>query len=211
MIPADELIRTVKSDLRYLRGEWNQDVDDDTLRRSSTVLRRLLVDNELQRAWKMSGAPKQPIVKALDINDAIGDVPLEKIELAAAGGAHYKGARMAGIVMGPFVLTEEQAKQRGSRREPVFTPMALNVFMAAPAIVAKSLLIPRHHVIKYVANKLGGAHYDADRASDTQEGLSHSRLDRIDALLLDKPVVYFEILSAGQALVESDDIKRFMA
>ena len=48
MLAKDDLLEVVVSDLIFLHEEWDEEVDDHSLRRSSTVLRRLLVDNELQ-------------------------------------------------------------------------------------------------------------------------------------------------------------------
>lgn len=75
----------------------------------------------------------------------------------------------------------------------------------------KGKLVPRRIVIKFVSNKLGGAHHDAKRGR-TEEVRLFSRLDSMQQVrLLDKPAVYFELLSAGQALVRSDDINKLIA
>ena len=84
-------------------------------------------------------------------------------------------------------------------------------FTAAPCMVIKGKLIPRRVVIKYVSNKLGGAHHDPRRGKSEEE-LLFSCLDRIqNYLLMGKPAVYFELLSAGQALVRSTDIGRLVS
>lgn len=57
MLSEEQLIDIVGADLLFLREEWEASIDDHSLRRSSTVLRRLLVENELQRAWKKAGFP----------------------------------------------------------------------------------------------------------------------------------------------------------
>ncbi len=89
MTNPSELVRTVKLDIAYLRQQWDQSVDDDSLRRSSPVLRRLIVENDLQRAWKESGQAREPQIHAATLEGVISDIPLEKIIFAAAGGAQY--------------------------------------------------------------------------------------------------------------------------
>lgn len=73
-------------------------------------------------------------------------------------------------------------------------------------------LISRHTVIKYVANKLGGAHHDKRRGTD-KENLAFVLLDKVGRdmglRLLDKPAVYFELLAIGQALAKSPDLRKF--
>lgn len=56
-----EFLKVVLEDLRYLENHWcNQQPSDEEIRRNTTVLRRLLVDNDLQKAWKLCGFSKEP-------------------------------------------------------------------------------------------------------------------------------------------------------
>ena len=50
-----DLARLVAEDLDYLFRDWNQDIDDASLRRSSPVLRALLVDGLLAQAARQVG------------------------------------------------------------------------------------------------------------------------------------------------------------
>lgn len=50
-----DLARLVAEDLDYLTRDWNQDIDDASLRRSSPVLRALLVYGLLARAAHQVG------------------------------------------------------------------------------------------------------------------------------------------------------------
>lgn len=47
MIPKRDLLEIVAQDIIYIKREWVQNIEDPSLRRDSTVLRRLLVENEL--------------------------------------------------------------------------------------------------------------------------------------------------------------------
>jgi hypothetical protein len=78
--------------------------------------------------------------------------------------------------------------------------------MEAPAVCVRGKLIARRAVVKYVANKLGGAHIDPRRTGP------YAVLESaVDVTLLGKPAVYFELLSIGQALANSEDAERFVA
>jgi len=59
MLSRDELLDVVAADLRYIKNEWGEDISDDALRRGSASLRLLLVQNELQRAWKAAGFERE--------------------------------------------------------------------------------------------------------------------------------------------------------
>ena len=52
------------------------------LRRGSTVLRQLLVQNELQRAWKAAGFEREPQIKASSLASILNQFPKEKIHFA---------------------------------------------------------------------------------------------------------------------------------
>ena len=60
----NELCRSVAEDVQYLAAEWNQDVTTAALRRGSSVLRRLLVNDDFLRAWKAAGILGRPTIEA---------------------------------------------------------------------------------------------------------------------------------------------------
>ncbi len=209
MLPRDELVHTVASDLRYLREQWDEQVDDDSLRRSSTVLRRLLVDNELQRAWKAAGFSKEPTIAASALS--LPPIPLDRIRVASAGGARYKGMVLSGLlttVAGGMTEAEIAAdRAAGPPKEEQF---GLRRFIKSPCMVAEGLEVPRRILIKYVANKLGGSHFDSRRGTDPEDKI-FGRLDSIGKTIemVGKNPIYFELLSIGQALAHARDIKEF--
>jgi hypothetical protein len=210
MLPKGDLLEVVVSDLVFLREEWDEEVDDHSLRRSSTILRRLLVDNELQRAWKAVGFEKEPLIEASTLQKLIETAPLDKIAFAAAGGAKYKGVELRGAIMRNYAMTQEEIQKEYAHGVPSAS-LGLRAFIEAPSVIIKGKKIPRRVVIKYVSNKLGGAHHDAKRGK-TEEELIFSLLDGAQQIrLLNKPAIYFELLSAGQALVGSADINKLIA
>ena len=209
MLPRNELIDIVAADLRYLLEEWDEKVDDHSLRRSSPVLRRLLVQNELQRAWKAAGFAGEPKLRASTLAPILADIPYQKILFAAAGGAKYKGLELRSVLVVNNAINQDEISKRHAEGPPS-TIISLHDFVETPCLVIKGRLIKRRVLIKYIANKLGGAHYDTKRKKNYDENL----FPYLDAAakqfrLGDKNHVYFELLSAGQALVSSDDIKLF--
>jgi hypothetical protein len=204
VLPRSELVRIVASDLQYLHDEWNEQIDDDSLRRTSAVLRLLLVQNELQRAWKEAGFVKEPEIVALTL--AYEPLSLDRILFASAGGARYKGARMGGAFVAKGHLTPDQRRGLG----PPEKRFGLRDFINSPCIAIEGALVSRRVLIKYVSNKLGGAHFDP-RRDHSEEGKVFRRLDSVGTTMrvIGKQVVYYELLSIGQALAQADDIRKF--
>ena len=108
-----------------------------------------------------------------------------------------------------FALSEEQIAQRSRHRQgiPIET-LTLANFMPSLCIFAQGKEISRRMLIQYVANKLGGAHWSPGRGK-TKQDMLFALLDQVsqNVILADKNAVYFELLSIGQALVNSPDIQ----
>ncbi|OAJ71555.1 hypothetical protein A7976_08590 [Methylobacillus sp. MM3] len=209
MTSHSELVRTVKADIIYLRQHWDQTVDDDSLRRASPIFRRLVVDNDLQRAWKDAGQPREPQIQSPTLEGIIAEIPLNKILFAAAGGAHFGKEYLAGALIRNYAVPPEELQRRAQTGVPTKL-MGLREFANTPVVIVQGIPIPRRIVIKYVANKLGGAHFDPRRESN-DEGAMYELLDKASTIaLLGKPAIYFELLSAGQALANAPDIQAFL-
>lgn len=203
---AHDLILTVAADVRFLSNEWDQRVDDDSLRRSSSVLRRLLVENDLQKAWKAAGWAKEPLIRATSLQPLLKRVPIDKIDFATAGGATHGGLMLSGIRSLRAILSDHDLSAIRAEEEQT---IGLHAFVNSPCIVARGLAISRTTVVQYVANKLGGAHFDERRSmADIERGFSI--LDDLSSTLRlgSKDAVYFELLSIGQRLVASPDVQR---
>lgn len=92
---------------------------------------------------------------------------------------------------------------------PPVAVFGLRAYVEATCMVLHGHLIPRRVLLKYVANKLGGARFDPKRGTIDEDRL-YRLLDeaRDTVMVADQRVVYFELLSAGQALAASDDVRR---
>lgn len=211
------LVEAVASDLRFLRDEWGDSMDDHALRRASPVLRRLLVDNELQRAWKAAGFDREPRIRASSLSEVLKHTSVDRILFASAGGATHKGMAVRAAVVSQLELdrdvktqVEEAAQKLGERLPDEL--LGLGAFVIAPCLVALGVPIPRRIVIKYVSNKLGGTHFD-ERRGDKDEDRLFELLDEVSRHIevAEKNAIFFELLSIGQAIARSEDIRRFLS
>lgn len=207
MLGQDELLRAVCGDLQYLREKWDESVDETSLRISSPVLRRLLVDLELQRAWKAAGFAREPTIATSTLDHILGMFAASGLTAAWAGGARTPGLEVYdGAFIKGYAMTAEEAAQFGRERPPM--ALGLRAYVEAPCMVLEGQVIPRRILLKYIANKLGGAHFDPRRGQESEDRL-YRLLDqaRDGVRVANHRVVYFELLSAGQAVAKADDIR----
>ena len=73
------LIKTVIQQLRYLRDEWNQNIALDNVVRNSNLLRMLLVDGNLNRAWRLCGYTYPIRLLAFTLSRLLSEINREKI------------------------------------------------------------------------------------------------------------------------------------
>jgi hypothetical protein len=203
----DELLAAVTSDVVFLQEEWDSTVDEQSLRRSSNVLRNLLVEDLLGRAWRAAGFKGEPAIEAIDLENHLAGLETNKIAFASAGGGTSEGALVAGALLYEGVMPESVIKAR-AEREPQTRKFKLSQFLSSPAVVYEGERICRRDVVKYVANKLGGAHFDTRRKTDEH---TYRLLDAAmkAAQIGERRLVYFELLSIGQALANAEDTRRF--
>lgn len=189
----------VRSDLAWLARTFeNGSRDHDDLRRASAVVRRLLVDGALQQARKQLRAEAQarlavyPLEQMLDLSDVDG------ITLVAASGCRIEHRQL-----GPFSMNADQFE--------IPTPLEMDWlplprFMKSRCLVANGLAVTRQEVVKYIANKLGGVHFQTSRGGTRDGYIQH--LEELDGFLIMKPlsVVHLTLLSIIQAVVSSETV-----
>lgn len=210
------LARVVAEDLDFLSKEWNQDIDDASLRRTSPVLRNLLVDGLLGRAAYQANLDIRIMAPA--INRVTSEAELKECIFFQAGGAKYKGMVVQSTSYIARAKGPEEIKASYKRSKDVIGknyPVKLGAFLKQTSFVIKGVLINREEVIKYVANKLGGAHYDANRStSKTGKDFSleekYALLDEVrnSVEVAQKNSIYYELLSIGQRVATSRDIRK---
>jgi len=163
--------RLVAEDLEHLRDEWLLSPRNDVIRRGSVILRRLLAEGVLQRAWKEFGFSGEPSILAPRL-EALIAIHKGNIVSASAGGARDNGIEIA---------------------------CSMNL-RSPPA------------VIKYFAHLEGGAHLRLSARVRRDEEELVRTIDRwVDRVhLLERDALYFELLSIGQSIARSEDVRRLL-
>lgn len=211
-----DLIAIVAEDLGYLADEWNQDIDDASLRRASTVLRSLLIEGQLQKVANMLN--EEICVMAPEISKQEDELNDPSIVFYQAGGANHKGMQVQFVKQMNRALSSEEIKKNYEKQKNLIGqsyPVKLSKFMKQTSFMINGVRINREEVVKYIANKRGGVHYD--RSRNTEKPGSKGELEKKFSLLdgihggivtADKNSVYYELLSIGQRLISSHDVQR---
>jgi hypothetical protein len=209
-IPRNSLLQVVREHLDYIADDWHEDVTDAVIRRGSVALRALIVEGALQRAWKQAGYDREPQVTTTVIPARVFSRS-DHVIVANAGGATIRGIRTAGTAIFDYAMTDAEISAiRQGQAAPEEETMGIVRFRDTTCLLTRGVEVSRHHVIKYVANKLGGAHFDDNRAA-TEEGRIHRALDGVLELpveYMSKDIINFELLSIGQTLARSNDVMR---
>jgi hypothetical protein len=203
-----DLVQIVYEDLDYISKEWNQDIDEASLRRASPTLRRLLIDEKQGLAHLVRAMNRQLMIVAPTVT-----IPeLKGIASFSVGGAMTKRGSVTGggLFIGPAAVSQPREAMIGPP-----SPMKLSKFLKQICLVLSDLRINREEVIKYVANKVGGAHYDSSR--DRAKGLEKKYIvmdevhsGSIKSTAMNKRLIYYELLGTGQYLINSPDIRQFI-
>jgi len=180
-----------------LRG-WKDAPPEEEIRHGSLLLRRLLLDRELVRAWQAAGFAKEPQIVAVDLAATVAAQGPGTPEFALAGSARYTGVSSEGV---PLWKPGETASKSRFRVYP------LSQYLESASVFLGRIAIGRREVIKYVAHLHGApAAASAKGRKQEQEFLSHmGRLEakansyRPDALLL-------ELFSIGQTIAQTPDV-----
>ncbi|MDP2139104.1 MAG: hypothetical protein Q8J74_14735 [Candidatus Didemnitutus sp.] len=197
MIAADPaLIQVVREDLRYLFSKWPKgEISDDELRRSSCVLRRLLTYSDLHKVWVTLVGKKEFLVPStwIEIRDPRR---LPEIDFATASPAESSpGNRLFSVVVyrkiqngdEPIRLMEE-------------APTPLYTYLFQKTAIVEGVPASRNDIVQFVANKLGGAHYDIVHQKPSDKALDAIRKFEV----MNRKAAMHELLSYGQQLERSE-------
>jgi hypothetical protein len=182
------------------------------MRRSSTVLRYLLVDSPrwLLKGWPHVGLKGQPHVAALSLGPLLKRFPLDWIKFAYVGGAKLKVGSVGAICTWSDDLNRQQIQETlGFGSIYHIESFKLTKFLESPCMVIQGVKVTREDVMKYIANKLGGAHLDPTRKTSSSLEQKYTLLDRVRAglYLVGRDSIYYELLSIGRNLIESPEIR----
>jgi len=203
------VIELVVDDLATLRDTWNDDITTSRLRNDSGILRKLMIDGVLGRAWKATGRRGELRVLAPDLKGYLGNFDRSKIVLAQAGGAVYRGVTLA---LNMVVEGDVSPGGNYDGGESPYREQPLSRYTDGPTIVARGVTVKRRELIQYVANKLGGVHYDEKRRADDY---AFRALDNLPQQIVWNDaggfdLRYYEMLAVGQLLVQAPDVVKWL-
>lgn len=207
---SSDLVAAAIDDLQMLRDTWPETVTEHKLRRDSAALRRLLVDGDLKKAWRLAGHANEPRIFTTHRIRDISKEERSKVSWASEGGFEQDGIQ----ILAP-ATSNQRIELPFSRDKPGF--LTLSRFVDGPVAVAYGTTIKRSTLVKYVANKLGGAHYDERRSARAEEQV-FAQLDRtfkvgssgLRVQTLGLSPVYAEMLAVGQAVLRSPDVSGWL-
>jgi hypothetical protein len=212
----NKLIAIVSEDLDYLSEDWDQDIDDSSLRRASPVLRSLLIEGQLMKVANILNETVE--VMAPKISKSEEHLNDHSIAFYQSGGAYYKGAQVQFFHQLNRAMSPEEVKEIYKKQSNLIGqnyPVKLSKFMKQTSFMVNGIKINREEVVKYIANKRGGAHYDSSRNIDKtgSKGELEKKYILLDVvhdgyISGDKNSVYYELLSIGQRLIGSPDVQR---
>ena len=189
----------------------------------AAVLRRLIVDNQVNQVWRILNGftASPPFVEATDIDVELSRWEESWVRYAWAGGAigdhaHHKGfvyAIVPKAVNQKYDSLEDLFKERqisgiAQVRSMTFDAWQRSTSVAIQTEKAGLVKISRAAVVKYLANRRGGVHFDPSR-NVRQVGKKGKR--EIEMSLLDHSLVRvghlsgpeFEVASMAQTIANS--------
>lgn len=210
----DELT-TVRDDLVHLEGDWKAQLSDASIRRSSGILRYLLIDGKLQHVAAF-------FRKKLKVLVPEAAFP-ENLEYQSESSFYWPGSETfdSGLVASGFqiihrALSAEEVKQdyeRSVKLRGRSRAVPLATFLDQPSFLFFSRPVSKRAVIKYVCLKLGGVHLDSKRdlphsIEDARDEQLFHLLDQLQKQVIvgDRNPVYAEIICIVRCLVRSRDI-----
>ncbi len=131
------------------------------------TLRMLLIEGQLAKCAASHGIRLE--IPCTD-NSFIQKVrPLSSVAFFMSGGCWLNSVKVFPFVVGPSHGAIPPFTSDATRR------MMISKFLDDPVLCVRGRLITRQNVISYVANKLGGIHYDARRHNEVEQIIDRAR------------------------------------
>ena len=137
-----------------------------------------------------------------------------------SGGAKLDTGYMEHMEMLNKAYTAEEVKERHESEQKIkgrTKPVSLDQFLSQTSFIVHGVKISRRTAIKYVANKLGGAHYDEKRkiasslSAIKKEEEKFPLLDSIQSMqVMDRNPIYYEMIGIGQKVVHSKNTDKLI-
>ena len=189
-----DLIKTVQAHLKNLASLSRHEADEPTVRIAAGALRSLISEEMLQRAWSASGLRGPVTFKTYFIARSSGNDAV-----AYCGG----GDILPNV---PFSVCRNAELQE--------RVLNLKDFCRQPRILIGREAASTTDIIKYVANALGGTHFDpAGKTARKYDLLRRVEAGEVGQLFLQvnkRNPLYHEVLSIAQAVTRSPQIKELL-
>ena len=198
---SPDLVEVVREDLNYLVTDWpSGEIRDDEIRRSSAVLRRLFAYRDLIKVWVTVVGKKDFLVPSSFIQ--VADISrLGEVNFASSSPAQNVGMKILAAMV--FNRIQDGAAPISIKDEVA----PLKRYLNQPACVISGALITRDELVQFVANKLGGAHFDDGRHKPTERAIQAMTQYSIG----NRQALIHEMLSCGQVLAASQSTKGLVA
>ena len=203
MVPATDLLKEVLADLNSLKETGSNSAEPASLKSVSQLVYRLLIAGNLQRTQTSLRMPGSPQIKTCSLHQAYLNDSGRNYAFAFSGGAVIGGNRMAGIGI------PKDGVNLTPPSVPKVATIPLATFLESPGIVINGVPVSRRGLIRYAATKLDDPEFDFI-ADESHEGRLQLLMDSEGARhrLDDTPLAYFELLSIGQAIINSPNVIR---
>ena len=205
-----EVIRIVQEDLNDLFEDFGgDDYIDSRIRKASSTLNMLLIENNLSRAYKLAfGMLAEIRVKSPSLEVFMNHDPNNTIVNGLAGGAHLKGIQYA------LYIKNEGSKSIDipPNSNPIEIELKINSWLDRIGIIIDKTPIKRRFLLSYIANKKGGKHIDGKRGNSKKDIIYKLLDEKFDFFIIydKKNAVYLELHSMIQSLMHSIDIQKFL-
>ncbi len=226
---------TIAEDIEWLQREWctvYEPPHDEELRRGTAVLRRLLLDGNLQAAWIHFGFERSPRLSGPDIVAILkgNGHELRRVVSMVAGGAICNGIQMSaigaarthnrttgvsadadeGFAVEVFSVARSAVGEpvKGELKDLAERSWNLNAYLDAPGAIRLGQTLSRRDIIQYFANSAGGVHLDYDGKRHRTQEETYRLLRELDQKVVADTMdgLFFELLSIGQAIAKSEDL-----
>jgi len=207
--------KVIVEDLDFIETEWRGSLSDAAIRRSSAVLRHLLVDQNLHRA---AGAFKMKLRILVPEASFLEHVPfIDSTAFYWPGGTAYDIGHTKSFMTLRRALAAPEVKllyDTLNAVEDSLRPLPIDQFLRHLSFCIGGVVATKRDVIKYVCNKCGGTHLDERREipaskADAKDEKVYVLLDdtRKTLKLADRDPVLLEMLCIGQSVVRSKDVQ----
>jgi len=181
---------------------FSHENDDEKIREGSLALRRLLVDRNLQQAASQLDCSLQ--ISVPDNYPRADHPAFKNCDMWYGGTAQNKGMTVAGMVFSTDLKSENPPipNPEGAKRK-----IKLNAYLSLPSIASNGIVCTNEDVIKYIANKRGGVHFDSTRKGKRKD--KNLAMDASGVFqIAEKESVFLCLLGIGQKIRTNTGIKK---